>query len=332
MLRFLAMSITTGVVCGGLLNVFFAAVKHQWPANYFDINASVDPLVSRNMTRYLIFRFSPPLLVFGAAAVTADNLKTSPWLAALVALIVHAAPLFGAIGQSMKRRTSYKLAAGRATIVLALTCLAFLSTAFRDLIAPLIPSPDDLVGNLWAGVIAAVGAVYLQRLALVKRDPVTIAKDCTRKLDQELIYYARQAAKRAKVDEVLVLVFMIAEDTQRPKWFRNLEYRAPGSRHRTTGIMQQHGARTDKESIDMAVSNYFAPITESVRRDESGTQPIEEIEGSINYAVLTRAAQQYNADPQFRGLVKGLYENLSDDVEWKLMVGIDTSPVERDRR
>ncbi len=45
-----------GAACGVVLNVFYLAVRHAWPENYFGLDGSVDPVVSRNIMRYALFR------------------------------------------------------------------------------------------------------------------------------------------------------------------------------------------------------------------------------------------------------------------------------------
>lgn len=78
-----------GVACGVVLNVFYLAVRHAWPENYFGLGGSVDPVVSRNIWRYVLFRFVPPFVMIAAAAITSERLGYSATFSVLVAVIVH---------------------------------------------------------------------------------------------------------------------------------------------------------------------------------------------------------------------------------------------------
>lgn len=312
-----AAAIAIGTSCGLIANVFFVAVKHEWPANYFQLDSTVDPVVSRNARRYLIFRFAPPGLLFAAASVTAERASLSPWVAVASALVVHSIGLVRGVNRSIRLRR-YRLGLGRIVILCLLGVLAILVVLARGSLAPLIPSPQELVANFWAGALAAVGAVYLQRVALVKRDPISIAKASTRKIDYELIRKVRREAAAAGVDEVLALVFLVAEDIQRPRWYRWLERTFPGGRHRTTGIMQQEGARTDNESIEFAISKYLKPVAEAVRVEHQSDR--EESQEELMVEIVDRSAEAFSEDPQFRGLVTGLYYDLRTDSEWLALV------------
>lgn len=292
-----------GFVFGFLLNVFYVAVKHVWPANYFGLSSTVDPIISRNLTRYLIFRFVPPALAVAAAAVTSDRNDGSPWLATIIVLIVHCRKIVravrGSIGDGL-----YTFAGGQFIVMLIIISIGIGVTAVRDLIAPAIPEPTDLLSNLWAGLVAAIGAVYLQQIVLVKRGPLAIAKQVAAKISPDLLRYTAEQARVAGVDDSIVYAVMIAEDIQRPMWFRWLEYRFPGPRkRRTMGIMQQPGASSDVRSVDQAIADYLVPATK-----EQGAEGSRE--------VLERVLQRYTQNAEFRGLITGIFDEIETDPVW----------------
>lgn len=78
-----------GAACGVVLNVLYMAVKHAWPENYFGLEGSVDPVVSRNVARYAGFRFAPPFITASAAGITSDRLGHSAAISVVTAMVVH---------------------------------------------------------------------------------------------------------------------------------------------------------------------------------------------------------------------------------------------------
>lgn len=308
-------ALSIGLVCGLLLTMLYVAVKNQWPHNYFYMDSSIDPVVSRNLPRYMFFRFVPPALVFSAAGVTADRLGVNAWIAVLSAVAAHSYGLLSAVLTAVRRRRRLQLAAARVAVIALLTVLGILAAAYRGHFDPLIPTPEDLLSNVWAGAIAAVGAVFLQRVALVKHDPLSIALRCTRDIGSSLFRYASEAAEKAGISPELVFTFMIAEDIQRPRWYRYFESRIPGHRRRTTGIMQQCGAINDFESIDLAIENYLAPASGRVHSTSRDEDPDD-----VRYEMLNQVVTTYSEDPVFQGLVRGLYHSLPENDEWKQII------------
>lgn len=292
---------SVGVVCGLVLNVFYLAVRHAWPENYFGLGGSVDPIVSRNINRFATFRFVPPFIIAAAAALTSERLGYSAVVAVLVALFVH---LVRPLGDIVARASRHQWGSvvGRTAIVLAVCSTSVLALVLRDSFASVVPRPSELVANLWAGVLAAIGAVYLQGIALVKRDPGLIVRKSFEEIDEDVGRYAISASVARGVDPRICLALMAAENTQRPKWVRRLEKILP-AKWRTSGIMQQKGARTDRESIDLALDRYFVSWG-MPEFDYNGT----EIAGYW----LEMKALEYNTDADFAALSRIALEAMNE--------------------
>ena len=292
---------SVGVVCGLVLNVFYLAVRHAWPENYFGLGGSVDPIVSRNISRYVTFRFVPPFIIAAATGLTSERLGYSAVLAVLVALFVHLVrPLRDIVARVSRRQ--WGSVVGRTVIVSAVCITSVLALVLRDSFASMVPRPSELVANLWAGVLAAIGAVYLQGIALVKRDPGLIVRKSFEEIDEDVGRYAVSASVTRGVDPRICLALMAAENTQRPKWVRRLEEFVP-AKWRTSGIMQQMGARTDRESVDLALDRYIVPWG-APELDYNGKDV-------LGYWLEVKALE-YNADADFAALSRIALEAINE--------------------
>lgn len=290
-----------GAACGVVLNVFYLAVRHAWPENYFGLGGSVDPVVSRNIMRYALFRLLPPFVMVAAAGLTSERLGYSSAVAALVAVLVHITrPLQDIMVRGSRRQ--WGPVVGRTTVLLVVVGVSVVALVVRGSLSAVVPRPSELVANLWAGVLAAIGAVYLQGIALVKSDPGLIVRRSFGEIDVEIGRYAVSASREQGIKPQICLAFMAAENAQRPKWVRNFERIMP-ARWRTSGIMQQMGARSDRESVDLAIGRYFMRWGQP-EFDYNG-------EGIAGYW-LENKALEYNPDADFAALVRIAAEALNE--------------------
>lgn len=252
----IAVSVVAGLVCGVFLNIFYLSLRHVWPENYFGLAGSVDPVVSRNLPRWAIFRLIPPAIAAAAAALTTERAGGYLWVAAGVTTALHARLLVGAVVISVRRKR--RAAAFEETLVaLAILAIMTVGTLARRTFAPIIPRPEDLVSNIWAGFLAAIAAVYLQQVVLLRKEPRDLVG---RSFDEIPMRFKVEVWRRARttgIDPLIPLAVMAAENLQRPSWVRRLEQLIPRQLGGTRGIMQQQGARDDLHSIALAFERNF---------------------------------------------------------------------------
>lgn len=303
----IVIALLAGASCGLLLNIFYVTLKHVWPENYFGLSGSVDPIVSRNLPRWAIFRLVPPAIAAAAAALTAERAHSFVWVAAGVAIAVHVSRLVRATATSAKRR--YRAAAVQeGTLALTVTLIMVVATLCRAFFGPVIPEPRDLVSNIWAGFLAAIGAVYLQRVVLIRREPGDLVSRTFDEIPMTLKVHVWKTARATGVDPTIPLAVMAAENLQRPHWARRLERVLPRSLDGTRGIMQQVGARDDVHSIDLAFERNFPPGTA-----EHST-----------WEVFTR----YNDIPEFRDLAGAAHQMITGDPT--ILQAIEVAAIETD--
>lgn len=297
-------STLSGIAFGLLLNIFYSALKHAWPDNYFGLAGSVDPVVSRNAVRCLIFRFAPPFVAVVSSSLTAERFGGTAWLAGAATTVVHAGRLIPAAinaGRATRRRLPVS------TIVLGVVLIgvAALAIVVRNTFDGLIPRPGELVANIWAGLLAAVGAVYLQGVVLVKRHPASLAKQSLEEIPVELGRLAVQRSRDRGLDERVPLAVMIAENMQRPPWFRRLEYKLPRFLNPTTGLMQQKSTTSDRESVERGLNLVLDLM--------STPPPVDQYGYSDYYGWRRQIFQSLNYGEQFLSIVEGTFDLLDDD-------------------
>jgi hypothetical protein len=283
----------SGLICGSLLNIFYKCLKHVWPQNYFGLSGSVDPIVSRNLVRWTVFRFLPPAVAVAAASLTAERYGGPPLLAGVLAAVVHLQRIVReSVSQARRRRWSACVFNG----LLSLLLFAVMSAAWfaRDFFAPLVPDPHELVSNIWAGFLAAIGAVHLQQIVLLRRKPRDLLVRSFREIPFGLRSYAFAYAVDSHIDPRIPLAIMTAENLERPRWVRRFERLLPRRLSATRGIMQQGGARNDRHSIELAFEKY-GPIWKATP-------------GDIWPPVI--AFERYNYSEEFQSLALGAFEML----------------------
>lgn len=297
MLSKIVLSLLAGLSCGLLLNVFYLALKHVWPDNYFGLSGSVDPVVSRNLPRWAVFRLVPPAIAGAAAALTAERAEGFVWVALVAALVIHVWRLVRAAVAAVRRR--YRAAGLQSAVVAIVVSGIMVGACFaRSVFAPIVPNPSDLVSNIWAGFLAAIGAIYLQRIVLLRKKPRELLRHSFDEIPVALLGHAWSRALEVGIDPRIPLAVMAVENLQRPLWVRRFEHRLPRWLGGTRGIMQQEGATNDLQSIDLAFERYFGPA--AANAPEPGDLSVFE---------------QYNPSPEFNSLAHGAFETLDNEPE-----------------
>jgi hypothetical protein len=279
---------------GFLLNIFYVSLKHVWPQNYFGLSGSVDPIISRNLVRWTVFRFVPPVIAAAAASLTAQRAAGFPLVAAAFTIALHVGRLIKPTIQAVRRR--YWSAFIYYALLISILLLAMgLATVGRNIFSPVVPEPKELVANIWAGFLAAIGAIYLQRVVLLRKKPRDLMEQSFDEIPLKLRVYAWRKARAAGIDPRIPLAIMSAENLQRPSWVRQLERLVPRRLGGTRGIMQQSNARSDIDSIDLAFTHYFTD------QNTAGTH--------LSFTHFSR----YNNDKNFISLAASAFSAMEED-------------------
>lgn len=301
-----------GALCAWFLWIFFKALSVRWPESYFAITDIVSQLVSTTPWRYALFRFAPPILVFGIGGVIGARVGISSVWVVAVACVLHGLTTAGrALANTLTKRGLYgrrKLAVYHSGLLVGILVSGMIGwwIATLNWFSNLVPSIDDVRGSLLTALLAAIFATYfvVATRGTTPR-PDAIVDKARSQIATQLLEYARTEADRAGTDPILVESIMIVENIQRPAWLRTIE-RAVGRfvGVGSYGIMQVKSNRpiADKESIDRTVQGHLAgvriPITKWNRPDPDA---------------IRRAARLHNGDPRFIDLVKEVYETLYQD-------------------
>ncbi|HEY3718424.1 MAG TPA: hypothetical protein VGL39_28200 [Jatrophihabitantaceae bacterium] len=294
-------SVLVGAATALGLFMLYSAAAHRWPDSYFSGGPSVDPVVSRKLGKYALFRLGPVFLAAAFAAVTADRLDSPVWLAALSLGAIHVSHTSGfAIARIVRRRqVRHRMTALVFNVILcsAIACVVVVATVTASFWRPLIPRPSDLSIAVWTGLFAGVMAVWVSRLTFRPGDLPALVARVRQEVGPALVSYARDRAQSVGSDPQFVEALLIAEAMNRPKWMRRLEEKKARFIPRGSyGVMQvqSNSLLTDEQSIDLAVRPYAGV---SVRN----------VNGGVLRPVLHALTERHNPDPMFVDLVEQVF-------------------------
>jgi len=135
----------------------------------------------------------------------------------------------------------------------------FISQTFHSL----LPNIIDVVNNFWTSLFTVL-AIFIyrkmdRRLNIeIKID--NVIKNSNLGLSHELLQLIEEKSKDQNANEILVKAICIAENIERPAWFRKFEYFSSLiAKHGSYGIMQTQTDKSidDKASINIAIEKYF---------------------------------------------------------------------------
>ena len=263
-----------------VLRGVYTTVRTRWPMHYFDLGESVglavDPVVSRSMGRYVLFRVGPVFVVATFVVVTAARWRRNEWLAGGLLLAWYAIAVAASVISDRRRSStpsgprSLAYWSSSAILIVASTVTAIL---LRDATEDLVPGPDELLAALWSASFAAVaGVLVFRQMSGRESSPEAQLKRSYDELDPELVGHARALCLQHAASADLAICIMVVENLQRPAWFRRLERVRGRVRRRTSatyGVMQveSHTPLSDRESIDRAIPR-LAGTERGVGEDE----------------------------------------------------------------
>jgi hypothetical protein len=266
----------------GFLHAFYRALETQWPASYFSVSNAVDRSISVSLWRYLTFRTGPILAVGLFAVVSVDRAGGIGWCCAVLIGAVHWALTSGrAIFTAARLPTTNAQRNPLVVLHLALLPPVALSTLLAIVLAGplsfLVPPIETVSSDLWTAVAAAVLGAYLVRVVSGRQQEANEAVERSRlRIKPELWREAEKAALANSTDPALVKAIMVAENLQRPTWFRALE----GIKGRlmgagSYGIMQIQSEKPlgDVESIWAACQGHLHGVQIPIRQESYGARP-----------------------------------------------------------
>lgn len=309
--------VALGVALGaGFLYVFYRALEVGWPASYFSVSSSIESGISVSPWRYALFRAAPVFLVLVFVKVSVDRAGSNGTSAAVLVGLIHTGLTHGTalIGLFSRRATADPY---RNPLIVLNVCVAALVAAttlaaimLADQMRPIIPPLDAVASDLWTAVGAAVLGAYLAKVVTAKAQAGgQVSARSHRTIPRTLWELARSEAVANGTDPELVLAIMVAENLQRPPWFRRLE-RIKGWfwPEGTYGVMQVHSERpiSDEESIRLAVSGRLKGLR--IPMSLYGDQAF------VDHKALRHVIMQYNPDPRYADTVSQIVSELRSSI------------------
>lgn len=290
---------------------FYRFFESKWPEHYFSPDDKTSIFVSLSLTRYLVFRFFPVVVITALIFSISKNFHTHERIIlGFISGLFHGIITNGvSIVKILIKDSSVKLyinkflQIGSNLLTLVIVTIAGASGGYIssfEVTQKLSPTFQGIVDNLWSSFIAIALFFILRKVYSMTQNlqPVDIYERSYKKISADLLDYIKRIAEDNNADEKLVLAICITENLQRPKWFRLLEkvswliFRKKG----TYGIMQVTSSEylTDEESITISVKEYLSN-TKNINQD---------------YLSIEAAVSNYNKDPNYVATVMEAYSFL----------------------
>lgn len=248
--------------------------KVKWPEDYFGPNDKDNIFLSTKPMHYILFRLFPVLCTIALIQGTifkAGYKTINPILLGASTAFIYSISTDGkAFIDLLKGNENIQIYVNKTfqsilhvvlIIILTITgCLAgFLITLNQ--VQFLLPELNNLRDNIWAGFITVI-MFYIVRSIINKPKKISITQVIKKSSDIGLSFvnHIEKYSAQYKADPLLVKAVCIAENIERPKWFRNLEYVISFIKKKGTyGIMQVASDHpiSDEESIKIAIEKYF---------------------------------------------------------------------------
>jgi hypothetical protein len=162
-----------------------------------------------------------------------------------------------------------------------------------------VPPIDELFKSLWGTTFVAIVAAIVIAKTRVQLDLGRLVNRSRKEVGSRLRELARSEALKSGTDPDLVESVLLAENLERPRWFRQLE-RAKGRLfpHGSYGVMQvtSDSPINDEDSIIRAVAEHLHGVVVQRRSD-----------GYLDYQSVETAFRQYNNDPVFVSLATQIF-------------------------
>ena len=314
-------SIALGLIGFATYKISYSALRNQWPQSYLGLSETFALRTIERWWRLLLFRAVPSFILTVMLVVTSWRIVASEVVVVSIATGLHLITSNGlALVRSFLPRTTdsrvnyagYHL--GAIVSVLIGTCVALFISPFAG---RFVPTPDQLVTNLWLALFIAVAGGFFLGIARNERrvpfDGKYFVDRARREVGIDLQDQLFEIAILERADPVLLRSLMIAEVLQRPRWFRQLEYFKGRFRSRGSyGVMQVNASRPidDLESIRITA------------RELTGMWGVQVSSGMLttNENSIWRGAGHHNGDRLPIENVMTIYQQLFFQVPWSLFV------------
>lgn len=264
------------IIATSLLFAVYRMWELNWPDEYFKSEDKESIFISQTFFRYATFRAVPLIIMIltSVGIVLKSNIPVfSPqflglFLGLATAIINDGRAIYHLLIKSPEIKI-YRNYAKQILIhlvaIVTLTSLGYLSgyIARYNFYYNLLPNVAEVINNFWTSFFTVL-AIFIykkmdRRLNIeVKID--NVIKNSNLGLSQELLKLIEEKARDENANEILVKAICIAENIERPAWFRKFEYLSSLiAKNGSYGIMQTQTDKPigDKESINLAIEKYF---------------------------------------------------------------------------
>lgn len=235
-------------ILGALITIgLYGLLRVSWPRLYYGPDDTFETFISYSFWSYLAFRTLPVALAIGSLGAYATRASdASIWILVVSFLFAYpsATSLLTVIGRRRNARTTSRL---DVEWIATSSVIVTIGAVFGALLAPwmnkILPPGEALVE-------AIITALFVAALAVLGRAMQLDTVQFDGVIDRTMKRTARQLAEvedqcaRLRVPAEPFMAILVAENLQRPRWFRRFEYTFSRiSPSKTTGPFQLPSSR-----------------------------------------------------------------------------------------
>ena len=212
------------------LSAFYRSVRSNWPENYFLMSTTRDPIITRSITHYVLYRVVPVFVCCLFVGVSLDRGSTPDLLgyspAAVCILAVGASHVSLTNGRALFRLGRYPRGRRIGLVMLYATTAAFtLGAAFaaiwiRTDLAPIVPDPNELSVAAWTAVAVASLSGWLLDASKSSELAEHSAERSLKEIGSPVKQRIWEKSNEFGAEFRLALSVAAFENMQRPPWVR----------------------------------------------------------------------------------------------------------------
>ncbi|MGB2947598.1 MAG: hypothetical protein WBB99_01470 [Rhodococcus sp. (in: high G+C Gram-positive bacteria)] len=274
---------------------FYVAAATKWPTSYYLLDDVVGPRVAKTTWSYGLFRFAPLFVATLCATGYLPDTSSRLIVAALIVighLAISVLRINPYTNPGPKREKSWY--ALQVAILASSIVVAAVAAMLVQYTGDALPQWRDLVS-------AAVTAVVVISLSAALQNTTgssnTINEAAIDRAEKKYERTVSRIAVRNKVNRRFLLALVIAEDLQRPSWFRVIERRlARAGLARTVGLGQ-------------SASDWFVTDEQGIDRLAASIGQLT-VNGTLSRARLAASAELCNEGDGYVEFVLHIYDHL----------------------
>ncbi|PYE19526.1 hypothetical protein DFR67_103439 [Williamsia limnetica] len=293
--------------------LFYLAASTKWPSSYYLLDDAIGARVSKTTFSYLSFRFLPLFVASLCAMGYLSNVTERLAVALCIGvghLVISVVRINPYTNPGPRREKSWYVL--QAAVLLVSVCFLAIAVWLAPLFGTTLPQWRDFTTAIVTALIVVCVGVFIQSATSKDVAVNSNSIDLARRRYKPMV---DRLALEHGVDRSFALALVIAEDLQRPRWFRVIERRLARARlARTVGVGQSTGQWfiTDEQGIAMLLSSIGS---------------LSSADGDVSRAKMAAAAEKCNEGDGYVEFVLRIHGLLEQGIYRTSLLDTDGNPL-----